>query len=310
MKLSLQGRSRRLDAETQRLIDAGQLNSTETEVALDAILGQYKPAAVTTPQEGFESAQYLVSWAESQLQDLEALLAAFVDSGPATMIEEVNPDTKRNELKIRFKPVPHKIRGLSNNIVKDLRDALDQVTSAACHLVTGVSRRNCHFPFAESPDDFDVAVTRNQCKDIPAILRPVVKGYEPYPSGGNWQGGNNHFRLLGRISGPHKHRFTLMTTVEPADVFAKVQKASPGHGARSGLTMSLGLNSKGDYVIVSVGNGGYAVFDEISFLPFVAFADAKLKGIPVDYLLRHSYFTVRRIVQDLQARAVAIRAKG
>lgn len=256
-----------------------------------------------TPDEGFESAQFLVGWANTQFNELKTLIEAFLDSGPTTMVKEFNNQTRMNELKVRFNPVPGNIRGKTSNIIKDLRDALDQATNAATSLISGKTKRNAHFPFAGSPDDFDTAVARNQCKDIPPSLHATLKGYEPYPSGDGWSGGNNFLRLLGRVSGPNKHRFTLTATGDMAHINIQIKEAfgPPGEFSHFGR-----FDRNGDYVVVAVGPNSHVEFEKISFHCYVSFADTKLKGIPVTQFLKANCDTVGSIVQDLQTQAVTI----
>lgn len=257
-----------------------------------------------TPEEGFESAQFLVSWAHSQRAKLEGEIASFLQPDAATVVKEVNLKTGGYDTKIKFRPVPPVVRGLANNIVKDLRDALDQATNAASILVSGTHGKCRHFPFAQSPEDFDKAVRLNQCKNIPEALRPVLKGFEPYPTG-DWSGGNNYLRLLGTVSGPHKHRFTLASALNAR----KLEIQGPaiiraGHGG--GHIFPMGTVAKNnELVVVTVGPGG-DFEGNINFSSFVAFADTKLKGVPVCRFLLEVSQRVGEIVQDLQTEAFEI----
>lgn len=261
-----------------------------------------------TPKEGFESAQFLVAWANTQFQELDVLLKSFGDSSPGTVLKEFNPKNGMT-VKVRFSPIPHRIRGLANNIVKDLRDALDQATFAATLHITGSGRkRNAHFPFGSSPADFDRAISLNQCRDIPPELYPVLKSFEPYPTGDDYAGGNNYLRLLGQISGPHKHRFTLAPAVDVATTQISNFYFSAGDDGME-LMPGDGVTKNNEYVLIRGGRGSEGKFD-LSLSAYVAFADAKMKGIPVGDFLRECCSTVGYIVQEIQAQSLRIRPRS
>jgi hypothetical protein len=260
-----------------------------------------------TPDEGFESAQQLAAWANSQRQELEIITQAFLDSNPATVIKEINRKTQRWDVKIRSKPMPHRIRGLTGDVIKNLRDALDQSCNAASFMVSGVYKRNRHFPFGTSPDDFDKAVTRNQCKDIPAALYPVLKGYEPYPTGDEWDGGNDFLKLLGVVSGPHKHRFTLSPMpIVPEAIISEVDF----YAGVGGGSLFNGHNKDDEFVLATFGPGGYLKIGSLKFPLFVSFTDTKLRGTEIGAFLTPCCESVVSIVQDLQAKSFALVGKA
>ena len=226
------------------------------------------------------------------------------------MFEEFNQKTGRKEFKVKIAPLPHRVRGLTNNIIKDLRDALDQATNAASFYVSGTYRRNRHFPFASSPDDFDVAVRKNTCKDIPTSLHSILKGYEPYPTGDGYSGGNNFLRMLGRISGPHKHRFTVITKVTKDDVKIGDLLGRPGEKFLTGGPIWFPANNNpNEITLVSIHPTGEVDFDyEVTMR--ITFAGSKMEGIPVKEFLRACYLSVSEIVQDLQSQALAMGPPG
>jgi hypothetical protein len=258
---------------------------------------------VTTPEEGFESARWLVEWAKTQFEELDALVSSYCESSPAVVINERNRKTDCVEMKIRtVKPLPPRIRGLANNIIKDLRDALDQATNAASFVIRGKQRRNAHFPFGSSPDDFDDAVQKGPCADIPAELYPVLKSYEPYPSGDGYSGGDDILRHLGSVSGPHKHRITLSPAVDTGDAQISNFDLEVGSG---GMTVFPSGGAHNEVVVLSVGRNSKARVD-LRYTVRVTFADGKLKGVPVNAYLQECCARVGKIVQDLQAQAFEI----
>ncbi|WP_334656645.1 hypothetical protein [Sphingomonas panaciterrae] len=257
-----------------------------------------------TPEEGFESAQYLVTWASSQVDELKAIIKAFSDDDATAVVKELNRKTGRQELKIKFAPLPFRVRGLTNNVIKDLRDALDQATSAASFLVRGKQKRNAHFPFGQDPDDFDTAVHKGPCADIPSELHSVLKGFEPFPTGEGWTGGNNVLRYLGYVSGPHKHRFTLAPACDVGDVALEMDYIFTGSDGAT-VMQEAKIARNNEIVLFSISSDGDAkVKYHVSFK--VAFADTKLKGVRVIAFLEAALQTVGKIVQDLQTEALRI----
>lgn len=257
-----------------------------------------------TPQEGFESAQFLVAWAKSQFDELETLINTFVNSNPATVVKEFNSKRGLYEAKVRFEPLPPRIRGLANNIIKDLRDALDQATHAASFLITGKPGRQTHFPFGNSPDDFDTAITKNLCKGIPVELYPILRGFQPYPTGDAWNGGDNFLRLLGRVSGPHKHRITVAQTINRQGFGLGNIDLRFGPGA-----FSLGPEGKAaknnELVFMAFGENSHFKFD-LHMTFYVGFSGPKMEGISVLDFLLACITSVGKIVQNLEAESSRI----
>lgn len=256
-----------------------------------------------SPEDSFESAHYLVAHAASELDDLDRLVQEYIDSEPGTVVEEVNRKTGMLEVKIVTKQLPYRARGTASNIVKNLRDALDQVVHGASFLISGRNSRHTHFPFGGSPEDFDKAVGLNTCKDIPADLYPILRSFQPWPSDDAYIGGDNMLRMLGRISGPHKHRVTLTVGTLNRDLSLGEGFIEFGEG---GAIFPPSKN--GDAVLYALGRGGKAKIEtRASFM--VVFSHPKLRDITALDFLHYLVATVTKIVQDVHSEAVVI-AKG
>jgi hypothetical protein len=165
-----------------------------------------------------ESEKYNLDWAQAKAFDLKERIAAHGKSGdPFTFFCETDPDSGEKRLKARLtNPIPWEWRGIASDAIKSLRDALDQCClHATQRLSIDLPRgKGTHFPFGENPTDLDEVLANfknrgRQSKDISAELHPVIRSFEPYPTGENWSGGNNALRALGRVSGSNKHEFTL-----------------------------------------------------------------------------------------------------
>ena len=165
----------------------------------------------------FESCLYLVDFAKAETTEVKTAIEEFFTQKDLTVaVIDLDPDTGYNVGKVRFiGSLPSEWRGKVSNIIKNLRDALDQATYAASAVVRGQPSNRTHFPFGESPDDLEYSLSRRKavpCQGIPDQLFPLFRSFEPYPTGDGYKGGNNNLRLLGRVSGPHKHSVTLKVT--------------------------------------------------------------------------------------------------
>jgi len=231
-------------------------------------------------EEGFESAQWLASWANEEVSELHALIEKHMGSNAGQIVHEFDKGTGETYVKGRFNPISPAIRGKTNNIIKNLRDALDQVTNAASLYVSGQQKRNRHFPFAESPTDFDVAVTKNQCKHIPENLHPVFKNFEPWPTGETWSGGNDFFRMLGRVSGAHKHKVALAPCTDPNKLSIQGPGVIGGGETPTEIFPDGCVAKNNEITIIRIGRNAKAD-GYVNVSGFVGFADPKLKGIAV-----------------------------
>ena len=256
-----------------------------------------------TPEDSFESAQYLASHAKAEFLDFKDMVKTLTESNHGAVVVEKNTKTNMNELIVRAKPLPHRMRGIASNIIKNLRDALDQAVHGASFHISGKAKRCCHFPFGSSPDDLKKAIRLNQCKDIAPELYPILASFEPFPTGDLYEGGNNVLRLLGRISGPHKHRVTLITT--PVVNERCILPGSSIKFGKGGGEIMPPIVKDGEAVIVAVGKGGEANLN-VSATFFVSFSHPHLRQIDALDFLGELVATVTKIVQDLQAEALAI----
>ena len=239
----------------------------------------------------FESAEYLLAWASKEAANFTAIRKVFFEKPDAlTRIVEFDPDTGQYVDKVRFlNPLPMEMRGVASNVIKNLRDALDQTTFAATLLIRGKTSNRAHFPFGESPDDLENSLSRQKavpCKGLPEELFPVLRACEPYPTGDSYSGGNNTVRALGRLSGNNKHAVTLTVSgnVSNAGLMGPEIKAGPG-----GVSMFVPLRwdpFKNEMKLFSFPPGGY-VEANIAIALEIVFGPGPLEGHSVE-----DFFTV------------------
>ncbi|BEV00088.1 hypothetical protein [Novosphingobium olei] len=254
---------------------------------------------------GFESARFLIEEIDSDLNEIKTLTEEYFRNNPYALVKEQNPINGDEHAKIVFRPVPSRIRYITSNVIKNLRDALDQACSAASEHIKGKRCRHAHFPFGENPDDFEVAITKSVCKDIPSELYPILRTFELYPTGEGYDGGNNRLRMLGRVSGPHKHRIAIsaapniVPTLQCLEVF-------PGKNGKVIFHHPLQERKNNEFPLVTLGKGGRARFN-LQMTGQLIFANTKLRDVPVREFLMACQGDVRKIVEELESEALRIK---
>ena len=227
------------------------------------------------------------------------------------MVEEINSLTQNIEIKFKTVDAPFEARGKASNVVKNLRDALDQAVYAASWKLTGKSSKHTHFPFGSDPEDFKKAIALNRCSDIPTKLYPILSSFEPYPTGNTYPGGDNALRLLGRISGPNKHQIALIVSMDAK----KVSFGFPGGGTMH-IKEGLGFVKfpflkerphKNELVVLSMPPGSDIEGQlQVHGVFHVAFSYPELRQVPATDFLEYCSRRVSQIVQDLRAEAIVL----
>lgn len=264
----------------------------------------------STPFDSFEGAQFSARWALTEIDELKAALHAFANDQPCTMFERFDPKSGKTRAGLKFKPIPHRARGHASNTIKNLRDALDQAMHGASFLVSGKRKRNTHFPFGMCPVDFENAMKLNVCKDIPTALYPILREFTPYPTSDAYEGGNDVLRMLGRISGPHKHRVTL--TIAPNAIERRILNPGPedrklnfGRGGGVLFPEYRFSHKQNEVVFIELGPGGEAHVD-MGLTWIVVFSHPKLVNIAAVDFLSEAAKSVSHIIQRLQAKALEL----
>lgn len=256
----------------------------------------------------FESPFFLIAWAKEQLDELDALADIFFNADNHTIVNEFNRKTGQNEVKVKIAPVPMKFRGKTTAIITDLRSTLDQAVASASTYITGQVSPKRHFPFGQSPSDLENSLSLKKngaTKGIPVELYPLLRRFEPYPTGDGYAGGDNILKALSRISGPNKHQVTIRTAFAPQSTGIgnfNIQFTDGGGAIFPWLSQS-GRND--ELVILSFSPGSYAQM-EIDVSAYIAFDDPKMRRVPVIAFLRECHDRVTKVVEDLKAEALVI----
>ncbi|HEY0412683.1 MAG TPA: hypothetical protein VGD66_06050 [Allosphingosinicella sp.] len=222
----------------------------------------------------FESPKLLVSGAREDIDQFESGEGAFFGPGDVGVtVQEVDPKTKYTFVKFRItKAIPTVLRRRANNILNDLRHALDQALFAAARIVLKEDPGDVHFPFATSPKDLEgrLKATRKGAGvlKIPVALHDVIRSFEPYPRGNGHDGGDDLLRLLGAVSGPNKHQFTIGIGVN-ASLIRHIKTDGRFYKLHAPV-----MNSKyKDLILFSIAPDGY-LYHESSIPMYISFREA------------------------------------
>ena len=265
-------------------------------------------------EDPFESPKYSVALAESEIADLITLFKARGDDGSYTVVTEFNPQNRLYEAKLKeVKPIPWNYRGRVSHVIKDLRDALDQVVSAATEYIIGRPVKQAHFPFGESADDLENSLSRKKarmCNQIAPELYNVLRRIEPYPTTDVDSPGDDFLKLLSKVSGPNKHRITLTTGLSYTELSIKGLSKNPtllatGNGPGSLFPTKDWNDKKGELIIAAYSEGGQANFSVDATLQIV-FGNSALKNVPVLWFLEQCHLRVAKAVQNIEAEALRI----
>lgn len=257
-------------------------------------------AAKTDP---FESAFFLIEWAKGGVRDLASEIRIYMASKPHQLSAEFDPEKRVKELKLRLtKPIPNSIRGMASDVIKNVRDALDQATAAASYVVTGKRSRRTHFPFGNSADDLENSLSRrkvSQCKDIPEQLFPKLRAFMPYMS--DW---DTALKCLSLISGNHKHGSTLTLSAQTNQISLGTNVFNAG----GGLYIPPRCVPDYDEIIIAWVPEGASATLNLNFPIFIAFDHQLLRYQPAIQFLHYCAERVGCIVTGLREEASRIAA--
>jgi hypothetical protein len=254
----------------------------------------------------FESPKLLLEEARADIGDLIERSDAFFKAHPPTGIEEIDPKSGEKLVKIRqTSAIPGRIRTRATSVLNDLRHALDQATVAASLLLGAKGTDNVYFPFADSPVDLDHVLTgpHGRCRKVPAALHPILKRFEPFPTAATHKGGDDLLRILGRLSGPSKHRVIL-------DIDLNLQGIHVETAKLMGAAM-LGPQwdaKKKEVILFRVMPGGHVDY-KISAPFFIAFGKGPISGQPAIGVLSALSDKVEKILSTIEAETMLLLKK-
>jgi hypothetical protein len=142
------------------------------------------------------------------MAEIKAGVTAFIEDQPYQEVCEFDPNCGEYVHKLIVKgTLPDVVRKHVYHAISDLRHALDQAVYASVCVLTGAPPvEDAYFPWARSRKDM---LARLRAKKIPEVLHPVIGLFEPYARGDHGPGGDDIFRLLGKVAGPNKHQVAI-----------------------------------------------------------------------------------------------------
>lgn len=250
-----------------------------------------------------ESEKYLVRWAKAKVEDLAQRSDGFVNSDSTyALVVDFDEKAGKQFHKIVLKQeFPWELRGIAADTVKTLRDALDQSVLHCTQRIRRPKGKGTHFPFGENPADFDDVLsgkTARQSKDLAPELHPILRSFQPYPTGQGYTGGNDRLRHIGRVSGPNKHELTLTVGVTP-DAFHIRNIFNPmgfGH-----IIYAPHWNAAKNEALVLESHINAHIDIDLDFASYIAFDHPLIGRYPIHLVLRQW----TEIVEDIVTRLIA-----
>lgn len=174
-----------------------------------------------------------ICWADETILELNRLIERYL--AQARHCVDVDHDSTENVHKIVLGgPIPNSIRRKLMEALAHIRNSFDQSTFAAVTAVLGSSPKgSIYFPWADSRCDLDYRLGAKSRKSpkhpkIPPSLWPVLRSFEPYPTGNDYAGGNDLVRQMAKIAN-RKHTVAL-----------RLVASTSGHRFRINYTGSAG----------------------------------------------------------------------
>lgn len=160
--------------------------------------------------ENFESPKYLLDHVNKDLQKLITINKEAFATGAYQHIVDREPKTGHKRFKVKFTgTIPSDARYLANNIITNARHSLDQALAASVEILTGKPAGLIYFPFSNSLADLRGRLKSRAYQTVPVALRPILEGFQPYPRGEGYIGGNDFLCAIAKANGPNKHQITL-----------------------------------------------------------------------------------------------------
>ena len=242
-----------------------------------------------TVEEAFESPRLVFAAACEAIEGLKSLSDTFfAERFYRSGFDESDPDKVIHYVEIS-RNLPNSARVLAYRIFNDLRNALDQTVHGASAALGGKRLEKTSFPFRQDPADLEHVFTgKGQCRDVPAELHDTIRSFEPYPQGSGYSGGDNKFRIFGRLSNPNKHSIALRVGINVQgmgiqELFAaEIHQVLRWNGAKTKFILF--HSPHGSPVQYKIHLPSFIAFDETALdgepvLEFVALIRGKVEGI-------------------------------
>jgi hypothetical protein len=156
-----------------------------------------------------------LSWAKEAVEEFNSECRDFFHNDPARRIIEFDEKTGENVHKINpTRRLPSSVARKATEAISHTKNAFDQALYAACIVVGGPPKGSIYFPWSESPIDLEHRLRGKKTSPpkIPVELWPIIRYFEPYPTGQAHTGGDDLVRELAKVAN-RKHTVRLTFTL-------------------------------------------------------------------------------------------------
>jgi len=208
--------------------------------------------------DAFESPRLLLDAARHDIAEFDSQARAFLNGCLGVRVVQMDPKSGEQVVKYRVaQKIPGRLRVLASNVLNNLRHSLDQAVNCAA-IELGGAKRNNYFPFAKDALDID-RVIKDNCKTVPAALKPILKGFRPY------SGGDDLLYSLNRIAGPNKHQLVVRLNLDLTHLVANdFVREVRGPAAFGFIEWD---SAKQEIEIARIGPGGHVICADRTKLP-------------------------------------------
>jgi hypothetical protein len=132
----------------------------------------------------FSSARLLLEGAKESIDAFDSIASDFIHPDNRTFIQEFDPKTRKDLLKVRFKTdFPAKLALQAKRVFGELRDALDHALYASAQVTTRKpDPKRCKFPFGDTPAAIEKEIIE-RCDDLHADVLKIVIANAPHEAG-------------------------------------------------------------------------------------------------------------------------------
>jgi len=173
---------------------------TRSRARASHILGNNRNALLMTNaiKSEFSRAYESISWAEEAILELNMEIRDFFKKDIATVITEVNPNTREHVQKLRMTQLlPKHFRRKATEALTNSRHAFDQATFAARNLTGKRSQKSVYYPWSQSPTDLKRLLSE---RGLDNALWRTFESHEPYPRSDAYIGGDDVMRSLATMA--------------------------------------------------------------------------------------------------------------
>ena len=144
-----------------------------------------------------------IEWAKAEIEKLNTEIGKFFQRNPYKVRSRINSNGTEEIWSFHFRGViPPMISVTCGNIMKNLREPLDNVLAAVSMLHRGTDT-GVSFPFCSNIKDYESELAKLE-KLLPTGSTDLIRKAQTYP------GGNSHIRALHFINRNDKHRARLI----------------------------------------------------------------------------------------------------